>query len=397
MIAAIVSPDEQIREHIEASLPACSHTDQLWTMTTYPPPSAVAELERESHRCVLFLDFRHREPALRIAHEIDRDHPRIAVVAVNAGTTVCELSPLMQAGVREVLPDPFTCADIAGVLNRITAGADPERPRTHGEVFAFVPAKPGCGATTLATHTAAAAARISGRPTLLIDFDLTLGITSFLLKQSGSHSVSDALMHSDHLDDDLWANLICERGNLHVLGSAPTGFTRRYSAAGCRRVLEFARERYDAVFVDVGGTFDDQESAAAEMASEIFLVTTPDMGGLHLGRRKSDHYGSLGYGGRLRILLNRLDRKRVLAIGDIEKILQAPVAFSLNSDEEVVAAAAQEGADVDPRSTLGQQIEAFARKLTRTVSTESAVQPRRMRRFVEYFSMSSARPEAECR
>jgi Flp pilus assembly CpaE family ATPase len=397
VIAAIVSPDAQIREQIEAALPASSHADQLWTLAAYPAAAELTELDGESHPCILFLDFRDRESALRIARDIDRDYPRVTVVALNAGTTMNELAPLMQTGVREVLPDAFTAGDIVAVVNRVTASASTERARTQGEIFAFIPAKPGSGATTLVTHTAAAAARVSGRPALLIDFDLTLGITSFLLKQSGRHSVTDALMHSDHLDDDLWANLICERGNLHVLGSAPTGFVRRYSAGSCRRVLEFARQRYATVFVDVGGTFDDQESAAVEIASELFLVTTADMGGLHLGRRKCDHYSSLGHGGKMRILLNRVDRKRALSIADIEKILQAPVALSMNLEEDVVAAAAQAGAEIDWRSTLGSQIESLARKLTRTAATDASVQPRRMRRFVEYFSMSSARAEAECR
>jgi pilus assembly protein CpaE len=328
---------------------------------------------------------------------VDRDYPHVTVVALHAGTTVTQLAPLMQAGVREVLPDPFTSADVISAVDRVTTGTSAENTRSYGQIFLLVPAKPGSGATTLATHTAAAAARVSGRPTLLIDFDLTLGITSFLLKQSGRHSVTDALMHSDHLDDDVWANLICERGNLHVLGSAPTGFVRRYPASTCRRVLEFARERYANVFVDVGGTFDDQESAAAELASQIFLVTTPDLGGLHLACRKSDHYASLGHAPKLRVLLNRVDQKRALAVADIETILQAPVAFTVNSDEEIIAAAAQAGAEVDWHTTLGAQIESIARKLTRTAATNAGPQPRRMRRFVEYFSMSSARAEAECR
>jgi pilus assembly protein CpaE len=395
MMAAVVSPSPDVRDRIADALAAHAGMHRLWTTATYPGTAAFEELNREPDNCVLFLDFRERDPALRIARAIDRDSPRVAVVAVNAGTTVNDLAPLMQAGVREVLPAAFTAAEITAATERVSAGFGVERSRAHGDICMFVPAKPGSGATTLATCTALAAARLSDTPVLLIDLDLTLGITSFLLKQSGSHSVSDALMHSEHLDEDLWANLICERGNLHVLGSAPTGFTRRYSGASCRRVLDFARERYTTVLVDVGGTFDEQETAAAEMASEIFLVTTPDMGGLHLGRRKSDHYAGLGLTRNLRVLLNRVDRKRALALQDIEKILQAPVAFSVNSDEDVIAAAVAAGGEIDWRGTLGKQIEAIAGKITKAPKVEAP--PRRIRRFVEYFSMSSARAEVECR
>ena len=90
-----------------------------------------------------------------------------------------------------------------------------------------MPAKPGCGATTVATYATAIASQNTPDPALLLDFDVRLGVTSFLLKAEGVHTIVDALMQTDRLDQDLWSSLVARLGNLHLLGSGPVDFSHQ--------------------------------------------------------------------------------------------------------------------------------------------------------------------------
>src|SRR5207247_4027602 len=112
-----------------------------------------------------------------------------------------KLLELMQLGIREVVNLPIARPDVvrADVVRAVTRATKKlqrpsEEPAGGGHLFAFMPAKPGTGATTMATHVSAAAARLTNQRILLADFDLRLGMTSFLLKLHNEHSILDALM-----------------------------------------------------------------------------------------------------------------------------------------------------------------------------------------------------------
>jgi len=75
---------------------------------------------------------------------------------------------------------------------KLTAGED-----RLGELCAFVPASPDAAATTFATTVTAVSAALSGEPTLLLDFGIRLGVTSFLLKAEGNRTIVDALQQGN--------------------------------------------------------------------------------------------------------------------------------------------------------------------------------------------------------
>ena len=67
-------------------------------------------------------------------------------------------------------------------------------------MVAFSSSKPGSGASTIATQTAFALQRLTGKRVLLADCDLTGGTIGFYLKLSHNYSLVDALQHAEHLD-----------------------------------------------------------------------------------------------------------------------------------------------------------------------------------------------------
>ena len=102
-----------------------------------------------------------------------------------------------------------------------------------GHVIAFSSAKPGSGASTLATQTAFALRRLTGQRILLADFDLTGGTIGFYLKLSHNYSLVDALQHAEHLDPTLWSSLAVSHGGLDILPRRRRPMPKRSTAAGC--------------------------------------------------------------------------------------------------------------------------------------------------------------------
>ncbi len=155
------------------------------------------------------------------------------------------------------------------------------------DLYAFVPAKPGCGASTVATYAAGMASRLADEPTLLLDFDIRLGVTTFLLKAEGTRSIVDALQQVDRLDREMWSGLVSQIGNLHLLGSGAADFSHISLAEQFRKLLDFAVRQYSVVAVDLPGTMEDHECDVLLRAKRILLVCTPDIGALHVARRKA--------------------------------------------------------------------------------------------------------------
>jgi pilus assembly protein CpaE len=387
---AIVSADPSMRRQLQEALDSGVITDTVWSLSDYPE---LADLERlkEAEGCVLFLDFSDPVRARRIAVELDRAYPLVSVVAILDGETKADVIALMRLGIREIIGRPISSSQVTVAFVEASKKLKPGDV-TGGNIYAFCPAKPGAGATTVAISTAAAFARISKLPSLLLDFDLRSGITSFLLKLDGRNSVQDALNGSRHLDEDFWLKLVTRRDSLDILGSAPTELPSEPGADAYMAVLDRVQSQYAATFVDLPGAMEPHELETLQRAKEIFLIFTADMTGLHMAKRKSETLRRLQLGDRVSAIINCAGGRTNLPLEDVEKLLQLPVRFILPKDEKAVNRAVLAGAAVQANSTFGTQIEAIAKSIAGHAIAKPS--PERARRFIEFFSVS---PEREGR
>jgi pilus assembly protein CpaE len=384
LILATVSADPDFHKDVRASLDGHLRFEATWDLS-YEDGSRLRGLSTEN-QCILIVDFADLALAMPVARVVD-GRAQIAIIAVKGGGSREELLQLMQAGVREVLPN-FTQREIRQAATRAastlaTAGA------TLAELYAFVPAKPGCGGTTMATYATAMAAQLSAEPTLLLDFDIRLGVTSFLLKAEGAHTIADALLQSERLDLDIWSSLVSQIKNLHLLGSGPMDFSRHVSSERFMELLDFAMRRYSLVVVDLPGTMEDQECETLLRAKRIYLVCTPDIGALHVARRKATWLRDLRLTDKVSVVLNCVERRNTLSVDDIQRIIQLPVHHMLPANAAEISRAVQKGAVLDASSGLGKHVARIAAEMT--AARPPTKKPGAVRRFVEYFSVSAAR------
>jgi pilus assembly protein CpaE len=391
LIVAIISPRQDVVNEIQSALTGSPH-DAIWSLPQYPEPGNLDSLKVPHESCcILFLDFFDTDRAIALADSIDRVCPRITVVAVGSKQSPEELLKLMRVGIRETLAVPFLPRQVQATLTRSVR----QRNRVAGtlgagEIYAFIPAKPGAGATTLAIHTAAAVARSSNWSTLLVDLDLRMGLTSFLLKLDGTKSIIDALERASTLDRSVWEKLVCQRGTLDILGSAPDQSSRMVGPASYEALLRFVRTQYQTIFVDLPSTLDTHEVHTLEEAAEIFLICTPDLAGLHMARRKADALRNLHLQGRVSVLVNLAGGRSAPSNASIEQIVTFPVRLTIPRDDKAISNAVQKGDVVQGRSLFARQVESLAERIA-TASKPSGLPVPLRRKFVDYFSISAAR------
>lgn len=384
MILATVSSDPEFHKDVRVSLDGYLRFEAAWDLS-YQEANQLRGLSPEN-QCVLIVDFSDLLPALSVARAAD-GRAQISTIAAKGGGSREELLQLMHAGVREVIPS-FTDREMRQAVTR-AASTLTNAGETLADLYAFVPAKPGCGGTTVATYATAMAAERSNEPTLLLDFDIRLGVTSFLLKAEGAHTIVDALLQADRLDFDLWSSLVVQIKNLHLLGSGPMDFSRRVPSERYVQLLDFATRRYSMVAVDLPGTMEDQECETLLRAKRIFLVCTPDIGALHVARRKATWLRDLRLTDKVSVVLNCVERRSTLTVDDIQRIIQLPIGHLLPASTTEISRAVQKGALLDHSSGLGKHIARIASEMAATRPTMK--RPSAVRRFVEYFSISAAR------
>ena len=384
MILATVSSDAAFHRDVRAALDRALRFETVWELG-YDDAARLRGVEA-GRKCIVIVDFAEPARAMPVVR-VGNGRAQLATIVVGAGGSREELLELMQAGVRDVLPH-FTCREIKQAADRAAANLD-SAGELLADLYAFVPAKPGCGATTVATNAMAVAARQSEQPILLLDFDVRLGMTTFLLKAEATHTVVDALLRARELDQELWTSLVSRNGNLHLLGSGPVDYSRMIEAAQFAALLDFAVLRYPVVAVDLPGTMEDYECDALVRAKRVFLVSTPDIGALHVARRKSVWLHDLHLDGKVSVVVNCVERRGSMSIADLERILQLPVRYVLPASGGEIARAVGKGTVLDGSSPLAKQIARIANDIA--PARFAAVRPGPVRRFAEYFSMSAVR------
>jgi len=386
MVVAVISPNQEAQDVIVRALERAGSIETVWSLFAYPDPGNLKDLPQDQNGCVMFLDFSEQTPATVIAAEAKALYPAIRVVGmVGASNDPVDRTILARLGVRDVVGLPPLPHEVIQILAKHSAGGDllPSEA-SDGKIFAFLPAKPGAGATTLAVHTAAAAARLSGEPTLLIDFDFRLGMTSFLLKLQGLYSVLDALNESGQLEIR-WDRLVNRRGTLQILGSAPQIFGNTDPERGTALLLGCARKAYKTIVVDLPGEMRDYEIDTLRRAAECFLVCTPDIDVMHMAQRKSVQLRTLQLEKKTSVILNRSGKMGFVSTRDVESILQLPVRFSVANAEKELVEATRMAAALEGRGSAATQIENIARCLL--PSETSNTQEPFPRRFMDFFSV----------
>jgi pilus assembly protein CpaE len=312
---------------------------------------------------LLVLDLRSRQqfpPALAL---LKRQHPTTGVLLVVSQLEPAVMLEAMRAGVNECVTDPISVPELQAAIKRLSGQlAAPAR----GEVFAFVGAKGGVGATTVAVNVASALAKASPSSTLLIDLNVACGDAAVFLGAEPRFSVLDALENVQRLDDAYFRGLVVRtKSGLDLLGASSRPVTAAVDAGRLRTLLDFAAQAYRYVVLDVPRS-DMTTLDALEVASEIVLIANQELATVRSASRMAASLRQRYGRDRLGLVLTRTDRRAEIGHEDVERTVGIDVRHTFPSDYRLAMDAMNKGRPIvlENQNELSKSLREFARHLS---------------------------------
>ena len=382
----IITPDQEQSEQLQDLLSEIGHIGVIRVVDRYPTAIELVRTLRAQAPQVIFLGVDAVDKAMETIAGIEQSMPGVQTIAI---ARICEpqaLLELMRIGVREFVAMPFRRTDLHEAISRITETLEkkPLPDLASDLLFSFLPSKPGVGTSTVALNTSLAAAKVPDSRALLIDFDLNSGMQRFMLKLDNEYCITDAAENSFKMDDNLWPQLVTSIGQLDVLHSGKLNPNYRVESSQVRHLLDFARRLYKVVCIDLSGNMEKYSLEIMQESKYVFLVCTPEIASLHLARERFNFLKNIDLGDRVRILLNRSQKKAAIEPQQIEELLGIPVLMTLPNDYQAVSKALASGKHVDPSTELGKQ---FTKLSNILFERKVPQQVEKSHRFVEYFNL----------
>jgi pilus assembly protein CpaE len=333
-------------------------------------PSFLEKLERMRPDAVL-LDLAGLPGELNdVAEAIASTAAKPYVVVIHPEGRPDLILAALRAGAKEFLFPPLETV-LPSALIRLAAerekGAPPGSPsRKGGRLVGFLSAKGGCGATTLACHSAMVLEQETSKPTLLCDFDLSSGMVRFLMKARSRYSVMDAFANVQRLDHSYWHALVSNgSGHLEIISGPETAPLKEVpNSQQVQQVLRFARTEYDWLILDLGRGLSPTSFSAIEELDDLFLVTTPEVPALHQCKQIIQQLLARGLGrNRLHLVLNRHSKRLELTPEELENLLGVSIYATVLDQEAALRDAYSESRLLSMDSPMMRDINAMVGKL----------------------------------
>lgn len=281
-------------------------------------------MEHPPELVILHLSHLWREELEAIAARSSERRPALIVVGAASDMNVMRLA--MQAGARDLIPDPLNKADLLQAIQRTLE--ERRRPTlvTGGRISVFMNAKGGCGATMLACNVAHVLAAKSKQHTALLDLDLQFGAAPLYLDLYPKRGIAQALDNLTGLDEVALDGYFAKHASgLNVLshGADEPLATGTISAGGVSQLLDVTLRTHEHVIVDMPRCVDAVTTAVMHRAHQIVIVLQQSVTAVRDATRLMQWLRSdLGVSkDQLYVVINRHEKGSEVTVEDIQKTL----------------------------------------------------------------------------
>src|SRR5581483_6751851 len=317
---AVVDPDPRLRTRLALQL------GEDGEGVTYPEVAALAEYQAGVRRLVaVFGPGLADGPGLAEIERFTRARPDAGAILVAVELSTSLLQQALRSGVRDVLGAPTEASSLMESVERVartlttvptigqSAGIDGESSGP-GRVITVSSTKGGSGKTVVATNLAAALARRSARPVVLVDADLQFGDVAVMLRLVTPHTLVDAVQASARLDAQLLQSLLVRHdpsGLLVLPAPLEPSFAERVSGGDMTHIVAILRSFCSFVIVDT-----------PSQSNDVLMVAGLDIPNIKNTKLGLQTLRLLGVGDeKISLLLNRADSKVQLDVGEVERTL----------------------------------------------------------------------------
>src|SRR5919107_654009 len=386
--AQIVSYDEEFKRQISRLLRACGVPIGIVegrSLEGAAPDLVVVDIRADASSGMATIErLRAASGTLAIFAVAAAAEPELILQAMRAGAneffpwTGGEPSPATRA-----MEESFHGAVRRTSARREAANAGSKPPCvTH----AFLGAKGGAGTTTVAVNCGVELARLTKRPTIVVDLKSCLGEVALFLGVRPRFTVLDAIENLHRLDKNFLTELVAKhKSGLDILaGSEQFDRPNAQDAGAVEELLRILAKVYEHIVIDAGNMVNACAVAALYAAETVFLVTNPDVPSIRNAQRLIDRVRQLGAGSeRVKILLNRVSDQHLIAPKQIETALGYGIHHTFTSDYRTVSTALNSGVPLalTNHSDISSQFGSFTRQLVGR-QEEAKPQPEKRRAFL---------------
>ena len=361
--ALFICPNPKITRDLAPLLSKLLPTFSARELSNYPTRHEFAEaLAAEAPNvCLLEVSEPYDRP-LGMIPEMLRADAKLPIIALLSGNDPELVLRCLRQGASDFLIQPFTVEQVAAALQKI-AKQQPSRLQAPGRVYWVVPAKGGCGATTIASNLAYQLKRGDKR-ILLADLDPLAGTLSFLLKIKSAYSFMDVLARAQDIDADLWKAVVTNRQGVDVLLSPEVMSEGMSDLKDARGIIDYARHTYDIVILDAGSAYGDWNLSQAQLADEILLVTSNELTSLQSVQRVLGYLDANNIPRyKLRLIVNRYDRHTGLSKDVIGTALHTEIFHILPADYDAIQKSLMEGKPLAANTSFGKSMVGLVERL----------------------------------
>ena len=292
---------------------------------------------------ICLIDFdRDRANAITTAERMQEWLPNTAVFAVSSHSQPNLIIEAMRCGCSEYVVKPVGREQLVEAVARVGARKREKREQLNGQVLAFLAAKGGSGATTIATHLAAHLAKFCSRKTLLIDLHPSCGEAALFLGVTEHQYHFYELVESvDRLDSELLQSYVLHHASGLDLLAGPefSDPTQRVAPEAVGQTIDFLRTKYEFVLMDCSPGLTDQNLEVFPRADHIYIITVPEVPALRNVARLLDYFTHHEFPqNRVDVVVNRhLSKSSEIADSQIEKVIGRKIFWKVpNQYQQVI-------------------------------------------------------------
>ncbi len=389
LAASIVSHDDDFKRQIAALLRGCG------------VPVGIVEDRRAGVESagpdIVVIDIRgDASSGMAAIERLRAGHPTVALFAIAGSAEPDLILQAMRAGANEFfawsangtqarsMEEAFHGAVRRTATRHAAASAGSRQPCVTS---VFLGAKGGSGTTTVAVNCAVEIARLTKRPTAIVDLKPSLGEVALFLGVRPRFTVLDAIENLHRLDREFLRELMARhKSELDILaGSEQFDRPNQQDATSLEELLRVLSRLYDHIVIDAGNMINSSTASALYAADTVFLVTNPDVPSIRNAQRLVDRVRQLGAGSeRVKILLNRVSDQSLIAPKQIETALGYSIYHTFSSDYRTVSTALNSGVPLAlaNHSDLAGQFSSFTRQLLGVHQEDAKSEPEKRRTFL---------------
>ena len=312
--------------------------------------------------------------AIELLHSTTSD---LAIFAVGAMTQPMAIVAAMRAGACEYLDRDGSTSALMDAFTRHSAKRQKsQRSSGRAQVFAFINAKAGSGATTLAVNTAVQLQRTLGS-VALVDF-APLGNCQLHLNVKPNFGLADAIQNMHRLDQSMLENLMtqCE-GGLHLLSGPQQPMQVVPTPAELARLFDLLVSSYRYVIVDCSSRVDTSVRLITDLSNRVLMTAQPDLVSFWSAKHMRPFLTDGAQSEKISLVLNRYKKIPGFSDEDIEKATASKIFWKIPNQHTAVAPAIEKGTPVVLQDTpeVAKALRGLASELSRGDSATTGTAP----------------------